>query len=350
MTETSARDPARPADSTERAEALGGFLVDRARLATEVRRLSKVDDARAAWSIARQWLVIALAIGLALWSQHWAVWIAAGIVCATRQHALLVLMHDATHHRLFSTRRLNELLSDVFCAFPVGFSTQLYRSQHAEHHRYVNTDRDPYWVGIKRQPDWTFPKTRGQILKLFAKDLLGLHLVRMFLYISLWSPWPRVLGLAKENPLTRRERLRWVLWVAVVAAGLTVTRAWLPCLLLWVLPSLTVLAFLFRVRGVAEHVGLPSSHELNTSRHVDATLLERWSISPLNVNHHLAHHLFPSVPQYHLPELHQLLLLDETFRQHAHCIKTYLGTEGGLMGELTLSGEASTAAPTPAST
>ncbi|MDP2251370.1 MAG: fatty acid desaturase, partial [Hydrogenophaga sp.] len=35
--------------------------------------------------------------------------------------------------------------------------------------------------------------------------------------------------------------------------------------------------------------------------------LGRLVLFPHHVNHHLEHHLYPAVPHYHLPRLHQLL-------------------------------------------
>jgi fatty acid desaturase len=313
----------------ERDESLGGFIVNREHLLPDVRRLSKVNNLKAAFSVARQWLVIAIAMGFAVWFREWWVWVAAGIVIATRQHALAIIMHDATHYRLFTNRAANEWASDFLCAYPIGLSTQLYRKQHLEHHQFTNTDRDPYWSQMKQQEDWNWPKAQVECIKMFLKDVLGLNILKMFLFLTLWSPWPRLANLKapwiSDNQLTEVEKNRWLLFAIVVAAAIQLTHSWIPFFLLWVLPALTFLGALMRIRGVAEHLVLEATHELNSTRHVDATWLERLSISPLNINYHLAHHMFPSVPQYHLPELHRILSGDRTFREHATCVKKYLG-------------------------
>ncbi len=325
------------ADCGERDVGIGGYIIDRTKWAAEVRRLSEINNIKATWSIIRQWIIIAIVVGLALWTKHWAVWVIAAIVCATRQHALAVIMHDATHYRLFTNRWVNEIISDLFCAFPVGLSTQLYRKQHLEHHRYTNTDKDPYWTQMMAQEDWNWPKLHIESFKLFFKDIIGLNAHKMFAVISQWSPWPRVLKLDKgDNVLTPVEQIRWVAFVVVMLVVLYFTHGWLPFLLLWVLPSITILGAFFRMRGIAEHLVLESEHELNSTRHVDATLLERWSIAPLNINCHIAHHLFPSVPQYNLPELQRILMKDETFREHAHLVKNYLSLRNGVLAEISL--------------
>jgi fatty acid desaturase len=325
--------------SGERSATLGGFLIDRDEFLPDVRRLSRVDNLKGALSIGRQWGVIALAIAAAVWSHHWALWVAAVIVIATRQHALAVIMHEAAHYRVFTNRRVNELISDCFCAYPLGLATQLYRKQHLEHHQFTNSDRDPNWVEMSRREDWRWPKDHLTCARLFLKDVGGLHLHKMFLLITLWSPWPRVARIPVEtfldNPLTPSEQRRWLMFMALVTALLTVTHSWIPFLILWSLPLLTLLGALMRMRTVAEHLMLEGTHELNSTRHVDATLLERLSIAPLNSNYHIAHHLFPSVPQYNLPRLHALLMQNETFRRHAASVKTYLGRSGGMLQTMT---------------
>src|SRR3546814_20599006 len=66
----------------------------------------------------------------------------AGFVIGSRIQFLAVMMHDACHGMLFSNRRLNDLIGDIFVAYPLGFSIDLYRANHMYHHRYTNTLRD----------------------------------------------------------------------------------------------------------------------------------------------------------------------------------------------------------------
>lgn len=323
-------------DSADRDfSAIGGYMIDRTQLLAEVRRLSEVDNLKGAWCIIRQWLIIALAIGIALWTKSWAAWVIAAVTCATRQHAFAIIMHDATHYRLFTNRWLNDVMSDFFCAFPIGLSTQLYRKEHMEHHRYTNTDKDPYWTNMRAHEDWRWPKMHIDSFKLFFKDVVGLNAIQIFFILSQWSPWPRVLKLDKgNNTLTPAEQRRWVLFVILILIGLYLTNGWIPFLLLWVMPLFTVFGVLFRMRGVAEHLVLEGTHELNSSRHVDATLLERWSIAPLNANYHIAHHLFPSVPLYNLPELQRILMQDKTFREQAALVKNYTSLKEGVLSKV----------------
>jgi fatty acid desaturase len=54
------------------------------------------------------------------------------------------------------------------------------------------------------------------------------------------------------------------------------------------------------------------------------SFLERIFLAPNNVNYHLEHHLYPSVPFFQLPRLHALLCAKPEFRQ-AHMTRGYVG-------------------------
>jgi fatty acid desaturase len=97
---------------------------------------------------------------------------------------------------------------------------------------------------------------------------------------------------------------------------------------------ITFFGALVRLRSIAEHLVCPSENELNESRHVDATWYERLTLAPFNVNYHLAHHLFPSVPWYNLPKLHARLLELEVFQKNAKITKSYTGLKQGVLGEV----------------
>ena len=86
------------------------------------------------------------------------------------------------------------------------------------------------------------------------------------------------------------------------------------------------------IRSVAEHFGeLGYDHLLSSTRTIHANPLERFFLAPHNVSYHLEHHLYPGVPFYNLPALHQMLMEEEEYEEKAHIT---LGYWNGLMGEL----------------
>lgn len=324
------------AEAAERDRSIGGVVLARRGMAARMRELTIVRNGRFLADLALQWLIIALAFGLAVHSGHWAAYAAAMVVIATRQHALGILMHDGTHYRLLTNRALNDAVCDLFCAFPVGMATSRYRHEHLMHHRFLNTDGDPYWVDFKLDDNWHWPKRPVAALWVFFKDLTLLNLPRWMAVVQRWSPWGNHFGKrVSPPPLTRAERVRLYAFYAAVLGVLIVTGAWLAVFLLWVLPSLTLTMALVRLRTIGEHLAIPNRHELDASRHTDGTLLEHLTVAPFNINYHVDHHLFPAVPYYNLPALHRLLLEDPSYRQHAILNRSYFGRgEGGLLGEI----------------
>src|SRR5262249_138347 len=79
-------------------------------------------------------------------------------------------------------------------------------------------------------------------------------------------------------------------------------------LILWILPLVTVVQAILRLRASAEHGATTDfSSPLTAAR---TNLVPRWLgwlMFPHNVNYHIEHHLYASVPQYNLPVLHRAL-------------------------------------------
>jgi fatty acid desaturase len=155
----------------------------------------------------------------------------------------------------------------------------------------------------------------------------------------MWSPLQATIN--RHLVLSRIERLRILAFVVSGIALLTTYHLWWTALVFWFVPMVSALGFLLRLRSIAEHSVMEMEHPLNTTRHVDATWLEKLTLAPVNVNYHLAHHLYPSVPYYNLPKLHGRLMSCEVFRNNAHITKSYLGLKEGVLGEVLVRGRAS---------
>lgn len=111
--------------------------------------------------------------------------------------------------------------------------------------------------------------------------------------------------------------------VAVAALLYFSRKPWL-ILYAWLVPMFFVLPVLLRLRALAEHFALPRKHVLNETRTVRPPWWERLLIVPHNISMHLEHHLFPYVPWFRLPELHDRLMQVDTYRSNAHVNGGYL--------------------------
>jgi fatty acid desaturase len=285
----------------------------------ELRDLSRRRPPRATLAIARQWAVMGFAAAGAVWWGRWYGYIPAVVVIATRQHALAVLMHDGAHGSLYARRAVNDLVSDLFLAFPLFISTTLYRRHHLEHHRYLNSERDPDLdpAALGRTPrQWAW---------LFAGDVTGLNLLKTVDSLDQFSLLPVLRGnRAVARAMGRPRLILFLAYLAALAVILSVTGAWLDYLLLWILPSLTALSMILRVRAVAEHVGCAPDDGVGGTRTVLAGPLERMLFAPCGINYHLAHHLYPSIPFCNLSMLHRQLMKHPEIRAQARISGSYL--------------------------
>lgn len=285
----------------------------------ELRDLSRRRPGRAALGITRQWVVIMAAAVAAVWWAEWYGYLLAIITIATRQHALAVLMHDGAHRSLFGRRRVNDLVSDLFLAFPLFVSTTLYRRHHLDHHRYLNTEQDP------DLDNTALAHTSKDWIRLFAGDLTGINLVKTVDTLNQFSLLPVLRGdRAVAKAMGRGRRNLFLGYLAAIVAVLIITGGWLVYLLLWIVPMLTALSLILRLRAVAEHVGCDSDGGVGGTRTVLPILAERMLFSPCRINYHLAHHLYPSVPFYNLHLLHRKLMTHKEVRGRAHISRSYL--------------------------
>jgi fatty acid desaturase len=302
----------------------------------KARQLSSVNNWKAALAIARQWVIISCSLALALYFDTTMTYGIAIFVIATRQHALAILFHDAAHYRLFSNRELNDFCGNVLCGLPSGVILSRFRDDHLKHHWMPNTDQDPYWIIYTANPrNWVWPKTRSNAFKVFLFDLVGLNTPKTVQEFSSWLPWQNHFSRAdKPKPLKIGERLSFYVFAACLVIFLTFTGSWTRYLVFWIIPLFTITQFLLRLRTIAEHSALTDSSGTDETRHVDGHWIERLSICPLNINYHVAHHLFPNIPYYNLPKMHKILTADSEFRSRAHLRKTYLAKGGVLWEEL----------------
>jgi fatty acid desaturase len=284
--------------------------------AATVKALSQLEPARAVAATAAQWAGIAAAIALCTHFWNPALYVLAVSFIGSRQHALLILGHDASHYRTLNVRWQNDLFSNLFMMWPTFASVEGFRKFHGTHHQYTNLSNDGnrhIWythdAAGELAPDWQFPKTRlGLALVLLrrAAFLTGLFWIVRGLIGSTLIPSP---GWMRAGRLA---------FYATAAAALTYFGAWSAFLLYWIVPFCTWHIAAQYIRLICEHSAVESEEkEYAITRTTIPTWLESIFILPCNVGYHLEHHWYPSVPFYRLPELHQALMERRGFQEHA---------------------------------
>jgi fatty acid desaturase len=277
-----------------------------------VQRLSRVSPLRSAWSVLQELLAIGTLVAAALyWWTPWVV-VLCVILIGTRQHALFVLAHEAAHYRLFEQRWLNDLAGRLCAALP-GLSMRTYRVIHRLHHNNLYSELDP-----DTALHGGYPRGKAYLAKKLLTDLSGLTAWKTYAYFLGGAPALntqtnvaiRPLGdtsmkLRKEANTDRNAVIAFhvLALIAFAASGHLI-----EYLVLWILPLVTVVQALLRLRAIAEHGATTDfSSPLTAARTNLVPAWLGWLVFPHHVNYHIEHHLYASVPQYNLPELHREL-------------------------------------------
>jgi fatty acid desaturase len=237
-------------------------------------------SARSSWKgiavVVHCWAVIGLAMVVGV---MWPITIPLAVmVIGNRQLGLNILMHDAAHALLHENRKVNDFIAYWFCA-PELF---IYRPYHLQHHRFVQQSEDPDLVLSK-----PFPITRTSLWRKVVRDLTGQTFVKQYNKTRMFYIC-NGLGL-----------------LAFSLAGL-----WWAWVLMWLLPMMTWLPLVSRLRNIAEHALIVENgtDPLRHARTTYANWLERAFVAPYWVNYHCEHHMFTQIPCWNLPTAHQLLI------------------------------------------
>ena len=254
--------------------------------------------------IAHAWFVILAAMALVAAFPNPVTYILSVMLIGSRQLGLAILMHDGAHRCFSCSENRNMALSQWLCAYPIFADTLSYRRYHLQHHAHTQQEDDPDLVLSA-----PFPITKASYRRKFLRDITGrtgyaqrkAQLLNALGDSSLTFPQR---ARHFHEKLGRQLAVNGLLWAGLAAAGI-----WWAYPLLWLVPLLTWLMVITRIRNIAEHAVVPDSDDpLRNTRTTRANLLERMFVAPYFVNFHLEHHLLFYIPCYNLPRLHAILM------------------------------------------
>jgi fatty acid desaturase len=314
-------DDLRPRAAADRAPggARGAASARRLLTPAELAPLTELSDARSLVAIGITLAVVAGAVAFAVtaWPSPW---VALSVLAiGVQQHALFILAHDAAHYRLFRSRGLNDAVGRAI-GMAGGISMCTYRVIHRLHHNNLYTEEDP-----DTAIHGGYPRGVAYLWKKLAQDLAGLNAWKTFAYFfgapALNRDTQRAARPLDDTSPALRAAARRDRWLVVAFHAAAPLVAWslggavalVQYLVLWVLPMLTVLQPILRLRAIAEHGAVTDLSSPLTAARSNRTTgtwgnrVGRALLFPHHVNYHLEHHLYPAVPHYRLPALHALL-------------------------------------------
>jgi len=249
------------------------------------------------WHNLKSILIFAMLIGCGFvaWNAEspWVVWptyLAMGYLWMS----VVTFMHDCTHLVLFKKRWKNWVFG-IVSTLPLPITFVSFMDDHLAHHKYNRSPKDPdaFTMGARKFPDF---------LLFYAYILIGGLLTAIhfnFIYpvqklrgTKLWIH----IGELALRAVVYGAMISWASQAGVLGKFLSV----------WLIPVL-LFTWLNSIRFIAEHYDTPwDAGQLSGTRTIISNPVNRFFWN--NINYHIGHHVFPAVPWYNLPRLHEAML------------------------------------------
>ena len=261
---------------------------------TRLRELSKKSDLRGWMGITTRFF--AIAVNTAALAYFWGTWWAAPlfVVQGIQLACLYAGVHELSHYTVFKTRKLNDFFGRLL-AFTVMVVRPFDRYEHLQHHLYTQSlEKD---AEIRYSDPHTL---RSYLLYLFGISY-WYRRVRKVLDVAFGpNRWAHLsdIQFAEAKKEARQNVAGYI--IIVLLSVLFQSPA---ALYFWILPMFAMKVFQ-QIQNLTEHTGMPHVESIiENTRTIRTNPLWRWLL--WNMPYHTAHHTYPSVPFFRLPQLHR---------------------------------------------
>ena len=236
------------------------------------------------------------------------------VLMATRINALNVQVHEGSHYLLTKNKYLNDLICNLFFAYPTGIDVQTYRAVHLPHHQYLNEEEDP------DLELYTYEKK--QLFFSIIKDFFGITAInRLKTYSKISSIKKQDKNKFKNlfgKALTNFSLISILILIFGAINGFTLY------LFLWFLPIVSIFPIIIRIRTISEH-SLPIEHKnkdipLFISRTTKTNFIEKYLLGS-QMEYHFEHHIFPNIPYRSQKLMHDLLWRKGYFKENLDIVE-----------------------------
>jgi fatty acid desaturase len=227
------------------------------------------------------------------------------LLAAASLHGISLFTHEGVHGVLSQSPTWNRLLS-MLCALPVLQNYAAYRVLHLKHHTHLGQPGDP--DRYKNYTQWS-------ILEFL------MHWGRLIIGYPVYIMAIPILGLKQGN---WNDRLWITIEIILLTGGVwSILQLNISSEILihaWLMPMILI-NFMVNIRGMSQHTLLEEEADLvRGTRSILTHPIVKFFMC--NENYHLEHHLYPAVPWYNLPQLHQFIA-SELKSQQAPFIPSY---------------------------
>lgn len=265
----------------------------------------------------RDFLLLAVTVGITLWADSWWVGIPMSFCVGTMLISLFVLGHDAGHRAFAKTERMNNFVGHIttsLCLWPF----HVWRLSHDEHHRHTNDmSREIAWrpLTVKqfgRQSAWNrwlYQQTRTNLVWI-ASALFTSY------FIQDGMKGRRSLHFKPDE----QPGVRFSLWLTGLLALGMIVGSWMAAgiygvVCLFVLPQivfqgyLSIITYLHHTdpdrQFLAADEWTPFKGQLGSTFQVHYPAIIEWCFH--DINWHVPHHVSVGIPFYNLRKAHAFL-------------------------------------------
>ncbi|BAW80758.1 fatty acid desaturase [Candidatus Nitrosoglobus terrae] len=291
-------------------------------LKSQLRDLMQTNPWASATAYAVDWIIImgAAAVSWRAFSifgigvTSLSIYLIAALIIASRQKGLENLIHEASHFNLSRNRKINDTMcywAGAMWLHP-GLTLEDERKSHVEgHHAFFwDVARDPKYQGHKSIGLDQLPqKTIWGVICVLSRALARLYRWKLFSIIKGGS----LLKTAGSRYETVRRVVVILMVVILIYSGL-----FIPFILYFFLPAITLLPIISFIAQMSEHSGTIGYTEFDKSRNKLGFIQEHF-LHPHGDGYHIVHHLYPGIPHHQLRHAHNLLMKDLVYQSGNHC-------------------------------
>lgn len=278
--------------------------------------LMQKSDFKAILGVLYHWGIIFAVFAIVYYYPNLLTIVVGTFIIGGQQLACAVLAHDASHHAVFNSKRLNDIAGNWFGGYPVFQDVIKYRDYHLVHHLNTGLEEDPDLLLTRG-----YPSNRKSMIRKFTRDMTGQTGIKSLVGLIMMHLGYLEFNLGNQVKRISQKDRTWPAFFKVFFAELGgpisvqllifialyfFLSGWL--FLIWIVAYLTTFQLCIRVRAIAEHSMVEDSTDpFRNTRTTKANWIEQLFFAPYHVNFHAEHHMMMSVPPYNLPKMHRII-------------------------------------------